>query len=756
MKIDLSRYSRGNPVVPGTYDADVWLNGAWQVRRSVRFGANDATSDATPCLSRADLISFGVALSADTAANDGTCQPLSDYVPGATARFDVSEQRLDIEVPQAALMRHRSGLVPVDQRDAGIPSALLGWRLSLHRSTMGRRSRTTRFLSHEAGINAGSWRVRGAGAWSASRYKRRHVYVERQVEAWRSQWRVGELTVADGAFTPVRMRGMSLASDARMSDDASVAYKPMVRGVARTHARVRVMQGGVLINEVSVPPGPFVIDDLPGLGGGGDLDVTVEEDDGGRTSFRVPFFAMPDLLGEGHTEAAVSAGLARTAMGRNGKVMQGTWRRGFAGHTSLYTGGRYWAGSTSLLLGGAIDTLVGAFAIDFTGSRLASRSPMDRRGHARAWRVRHGRRWQDGTSMWVGLIRERGGTLPGSAITDERIDVALQRDLASGGVISVNLSQWRTRRHLQSRRLASDRSYALAWSRGWRRATFDVSLRHAVDEASAHMAVSIPLGVPSAPSFSLTGHGNRHDGSRLQVGLAGTRGAEGELGYGAYLGQGAKGDRRVGLSASHLSGAGESSVALDRTVSAHAESFSTSGALVVHRHGITRAQRLGEAMALVHAAGAAGARLPTATGVRLDRRGYGVVSNLAPFRRNAVDIDPTGLSLDVGLKSTRQRVAPTAGALVSLPFDTDVGRTALLVAHRPDGSPPAFGADVLDEQGRSVGVVGQAGHIFVRDVTAGAWLTIRWSDLPEGRCVIQVAGDGEAVRGLARLAGECR
>src|SRR6187402_767311 len=151
MKIDLSRYSRGNPVMPGTYDADIWLNGGWQARRSVRFAANDSASDAMPCLSPADLISFGVALSAGAAENDDTCRSPGDHVSGATASFDVSEQRLDIEVPQALLMRHRPGVVPVDQRDAGISSGLLGWRLRLHRSTLGKRSRMARFLAQESG-----------------------------------------------------------------------------------------------------------------------------------------------------------------------------------------------------------------------------------------------------------------------------------------------------------------------------------------------------------------------------------------------------------------------------------------------------------------------------------------------------------------------------------------------------------------------------------------------------------------------------
>jgi outer membrane usher protein len=131
------------------------------------------------------------------------------------------------------------------------------------------------------------------------------------------------------------------------------------------------------------------------------------------------------------------------------------------------------------------------------------------------------------------------------------------------------------------------------------------------------------------------------------------------------------------------------------------------------------------------------------------------VPYLAAFRWNPVEIDPTGLSLDVSLSSTRRRVAPTAGALVLVPFETEVGRTSLLVAHLADGSPPAFGADVLDGQGRSVGVVGQAGNIFVRNVLPGVPLTIRWGDRPADRCVVRPGRDGEASQGLARLTGVC-
>jgi outer membrane usher protein len=767
MKIDLSRYARRNPVMPGTYDADVWLNGEWQVRRGVHFAAADVDSDALPCIPGPMLTSFGVALVSDAGVGDDGCPPLADQVPGATARFDVGEQRLDIEVPQAALVRHRSDRVPSAKRDAGIASGQLAWRLNLHRSTTARRAQMARFLAHEAGINAGHWRVRGAGSWSASRYARHHLYVERQIEAWRAQWRAGEIMVADGAFSPVRLHGMTIASDARMEDDATVGYKPTVRGMARTHARVRVAQAGVVLRELSVPPGPFVIDDLQGLGRGGDLYVTVDEEDGGRTSFRVPFFAMPELLGEGQATLAMSAGRPVEAHTHGGELIQVAWRRGFPRDTTLYTGLRRGDRGGSALVGGAIDTLVGAFGVDFTGTRIAARTPLDRWRQGRTWRVRHGRRWRDGTSMWVSLVRERGSTAPEAggrlhshgdmSAGGDRLDVVLHRELpADRGVLTASASQQRRRRFIRSRRSTSVRSHTLAWTRGWLGATLDVSLRRDAEDASVRIGVSMPLGTAASPPLLTVATDRRRDnGSRLHLGVAGAVGSERGLGYAAFAEQGAGHTRRLGLSASHLSGAGESSLSIDRSGTAHGESFATAGALVFHRHGITRAQRIGEAMALVHAKGAAGARLPSAAGVRLDRRGYGVVPYLAAFRWNAVEIDPTGLSLDVSLASTRRRVAPTAGALVLVPFETDVGRTSLLVARLADGSPPAFGADVLDGQGRSVGVVGQAGNIFVRNVVPGAPLTIRWGDRVADRCVVRARQGGEAARGLTRLTGVC-
>ncbi|MET0936368.1 MAG: FimD/PapC N-terminal domain-containing protein, partial [Luteibacter sp.] len=227
MTIDLSRFSRGNPVMPGVYDADIRLNGEWQDRRSVRFlvAPGRDTDDAFPCIPAQDLAAFGVDV--ETGSPDlGACMPVGERIPNATVRFDVGEQRLDIDVPQSMLVRrHRAG-APVDQWDHGRASAQLGWRADVHRAS-GTHHRASRYVAADAGANVGAWRLREAGAWSGARYRRRHLYMERPMPFAHAHLRLGEFVLADDIFASRRFVGLSVSTDRRMFDDAGSGDAPV-------------------------------------------------------------------------------------------------------------------------------------------------------------------------------------------------------------------------------------------------------------------------------------------------------------------------------------------------------------------------------------------------------------------------------------------------------------------------------------------------------------------------------------------------
>lgn len=73
----------------------------------------------------------------------------------------------------------------------------------------------------------------------------------------------------------------------------------MIRGVALTNARVTVTQNGSRLDETTVAPGAFEIDDQYATGYGGNLLETITEADGSQRSFTVPYASVVQLLRPG-------------------------------------------------------------------------------------------------------------------------------------------------------------------------------------------------------------------------------------------------------------------------------------------------------------------------------------------------------------------------------------------------------------------------------------------------------------------------
>jgi outer membrane usher protein len=768
MTVDLSRFRQGNAVLPGVYDVDLWLNDAWQARRSLRFVEREPGSDAVPCLARAELERAGLAATR-TPGDDDPCAPLGHRIPGARTHLDVAEQRLDVEIPQALLVRRRRGAPPREQWSHGIAAGLLGWRLNMQDASSRGRHRRSLFMADDAGLNIGPWRLRHSGAVTARRYRSTQTFLQHPFDALDAWWRVGDLSLAGDLFEPLRGRGIQLASDARMNSAGTIGYKPVVRGVASSRARLRISQGGTLLKELSVPAGPFVLDDLPASAQGGHLVVDIEEEQGGRRRMRVPYSPMPELLSESEHRFAVAFGRSPSAGRRDAPLVQALWRQGVSHGVTLYAGHRRLRDARWLAAGAAIDTRHGGFSLD--GMQASGRR--GRPGESR-WRGRYGLRWRDDNLFSAGVTHgiTHGGLRRGVPMRsrarisrvrrgrEQRVDMLYQRSLGDhGGALGIGLS------HLSRSGDASASDLALTWSRLWASAALDLSLRRshrhgaASDGASGAMegqvSVSVPLDGATRPAQARFAWRADERGGEWQAGVTGATREDRGWAYTASMATGRATGARFDASASHASGGGDIGMAISRATGASSASLSASGAAVVHAGGMTLAPHLGEAMGLVRARHATGARLAASALGQIDRRGYAVLADLAPYRWNHVDIDPTGLPLGISFATTQARVAPTAGAIVLLPFDTEAHPTVLVAGRMRDGMPLPFGAEVIDGQGRSMGFVGQGGRALVRWDESPLPITVRWSGAGAGRCVLSM----KAVRQQGTLEqheGDCQ
>ena len=788
---DLSRFSRPNAIMPGIYRTELRVNGERQRTEEVRFvqAADGVTTH--PCLSDSLLRSIG--LSADLApagepgvAQADACKAVETRHAGLKASFDVADQSLDITIPQGYLERRPRGYVDPALWDYGVNAGMLGYRFNSYASQSNGYNNRTSYLALDAGLNIGKWRLRQSSSLSfgtaGSHYSAIRAYAQRDVPSLNSQLALGD-TYTDGRqMDSFRIRGISLSSDERMSPSSQGGYAPTVQGVAETNARVVISQRGTQLYQMTVAPGPFVIDDLYATGYGGDLLVEIHEADGRVRSFTVPFSATPNILREGQSRYSVTTGqFNEEQSGDKPWVTQATYARGLTNMMTGYMGAAFANGYSALQLGTAYNTRIGAVSFDVTGARATLSDQGKRSGHS--VQLRYSKNFaKQGTTFALGAYRYSTQGFLGLADTmrlrdaieagygmdtfdriRSRFDVTLNQSIGPrGGAIYANASAqsyWNARRDTKSFSLGYSNSIGpLTLGLNAQRSMVASLDGHSSRDTTYQLSVSMPLGKEvRAPVMSASiGHADAR-GTDGRLGINGTLGEDGLLRYGASASVANGNGSQLNGSLDYRAPSAELSIGASRGSGYHTASVGASGGIVVHPKGVTFAQSLGDTIAVVEAQGAQGARISNATGVKIGKGGFAVVPYLSPYVKNAVNLNPVGASLDVEFGETSQSVVPTLGSVLLLDYASKAGTATLIEATDSNGAPLPFGADVMNTDGTLVGAVGQASMIFLNRADGDSEYVVRWGELVAQQCLMKLPEKVQREKGEAftRLRVSC-
>jgi len=780
--VDVSMFSEGNALPEGTYRVDLYINNEWKGRTSVRFAmiqGNDRV--AQPCFDLALLETLGFDLvNLEQVAHDGMqlgdsiCRPLRELIAGADARYDSNRLRLNVSAPQILLRREARGYVDPSLWDEGITAGLLDYNYNGYRTQGGGfGSDTSHYLSLRAGFNFGAWRLRYHATANRTdaqgfHYYGNSAYVERAIPRWKSRITLGD-TVTDGkVFDSVRFRGVRMDSDERMRPDSQRGFAPVVRGIAQSNARISIRQLGQEIYQTNVPPGPFVIDDLYPTGISGDLLVSITESDGSQHTFTIAYAGTAELVRPGMTDYTLAAGRYDNPSLVNEPVfVMGNLRRGLNNSLTGYTGLLAGEGYAAVSGGLAFNLPIGALATDITFANTRTQLGNFRGSSVRAT-------WAKilpviGTNVTLAsyrysssgyydpsaafMLRDQiaygGGAggigfpgipvLPGTPVgsgaivqTKNRLLVNASQTLPSGwGHLNITASSqdyWT--------RDGRDTQYQIGWNRQIQRASLGLSASRTHNvfrqrwENQYMLNVSLPLGDQGISAH--TNYTYREDGQALNASVSGMAGKERQFGFGVFV----NADERDGI-ATQYSGGGN--VAWDTSRAQLGANFSTSrggnrqygvslnGGMVAFGGGIILTPRIGDTIGIIEAKDAHGARLAgQGDHLRLNRRGHAVTPYLQAYRQNRVTLDPKGLTTDVAIAATTAQVAPTAGAVALLRFETERGYSILLRGRQGDGSYLPFAAAVMDEAGRNVGHIAQGGQALLRVNAIQGALTVRW------------------------------
>ncbi|WP_313369011.1 fimbria/pilus outer membrane usher protein [Achromobacter animicus] len=763
--VDVSQFARSNSAIPGNYRLDVLVNDRWLGRSDVRIGKpSSGNAPLQACFDQAlvdmvgiDLTKIDDALAERLSGNE--CVALAELVKEASAEFDAGEQRLNVTVPQASLVRQGRGYVDPKHWNEGVPAALLNYNTNFYTSRANGKSSTQSFAGLNAGANVGPWRLRHTGnatkgSKSSLQYQSVQTNLRRNITGMKSQLVIGDAFTDGSTFDSVGFRGVQMSSDDRMYPESQRGFAPTLRGIANTNARVQVRQNGNIIYETTVAPGPFIIDDLYATGYGGDLEMVVNEADGRVLVSRVPFSGAVNSLRPGVTRYSVTAGQYRTPQTADRPLMaQATVQHGINNLVTAYGGLTGAQGYAAVMGGAALNTDFGAFGLDVT--QAATRLPKEKNRNGQSVKLSYSKFLAPtNTSLTLGAYRysSRGYLSMADAMElrsrHEQGQGAGQYGTQRGrlqATINQNLPQGYGSVHFTGStqdywdKSGRDTQIQAGYSNNFKKVNYSVSATRQLNvgtqkwDNQVMLNVGIPLGRHQNPVYASTSLQKGSDGSSsVQQSVAGSLGADNAFNYGVSAGRAVSANSpantNIAANASYLTPV--TAVAANASTSSNYTQYGAglSGGVVAYGGGVVMTPASGETVAIVEAKDAAGARVLNSSGVRLDSKGRAIVSTLTPYARNSVELDPKGLPLNVELKATEQHVAPTAGAVVRLSFETEnAGSAALLTVTTPSGEPLPFGADVLDADGKSVGVVAQGGRVLARGLkdTQGI-LTVKW------------------------------
>ncbi|MBH1920752.1 outer membrane usher protein [Serratia surfactantfaciens] len=767
--IDLSQFSRSGYIMPGSYGMVVHLNKSELPEQKIAFYPPDNDpAGSRACVAKALVDQLGLksaAMQSLTWWHQGECLDESS-LKGMVSRGDLATGTLYLSVPQAYLEYSSDDWDPPSRWDEGIPGLLFDYNVNAQ-SRQQQQGGTRGYSvsgNGTAGANLGAWRLRadwqgqvnhqtGSGQSTEKRLDWSRYYAYRAVSALRSRLTLGEDYLDSGIFDSFRFSGASLVSDDNMLPPNLRGYAPEVVGVAKTNAKVTISQQGRVIYETQVAAGPFRIQDINDAVTG-ELDVRVEEQDGGVQAFKVNTASIPYLTRPGSWRFKLAAGKPSDWQHHSRGPLFGTgeFSWGVSNGWSLYGGALLGGDYNALSLGVGRDLMMfGALSFDATQSR--ARLPQrDETLSGGSYRVSYSKTFDelDSQVTFAGYRFSEEDFMSMSEYLDARYYGSRVGNNKEMYTITFNkqfrdwgLSSYLNYSHQTYWDRPSNDRYNLTLS-----SYFDLgeiknlnlslsAYRNRYNDTNddgVYLSLSMPWGNGATLSYNSTVNRNdttnrvgyyqrvdEHNNYQLSAGSA--RHGANLSGYYNHEGDAA----RLSANASYQEGR-YSAVG----VSAQGGATLTPEGGALHRVGMIGGTRL-----LLDTNGVGGVPVRGyGSTVRTNHFGKAVVADVNSYYRNKASIDLDKLGDNAEATRSVVQATLTEGAIGYRQFDVIAGEKAMAIVKLADGSTPPFGATVLNARKQETGIVNDGGSVYLSGVRAGESMTLHWSGAAQ--CQVQL------------------
>jgi outer membrane usher protein len=526
----------------------------------------------------------------------------------------------------------------------------------------------------------------------------------------------------------VRFGGIHWGTNFGLRPDMLTTPLLAASGTAVLPSTVDVFVNNQKVSSENLPPGPFIVDQLPSITGSGDVTLVVRNALGQQQVITQPFYSSASLLAPGLSEYELDFGVARNDYALEsaryaGLAGSATYERGLSSVLTVEAHGEF-LGTQAYAAGADLAAAVGHYGI--VSATLADGGGSGRSGLMSSL----GYSWQ---AKWFNLALSTSVASSGYLqISDASTSAGQfkQRTLAQVGVnlphgTSLQLAyadesfdsepQMKTISAAYSQQLPNQITLSL-------NATRTMSTQSA---SSLYLFVTIPLGARrSLTTGGTLGHGAGAPPDEVNAMLVESP----PLGPGFGYRLGETSDDNYTADGRVQTLAGDLEAMAVRNAGVSGQTAQWSGAATLLDGQVRVARQVNDSFAVVDVAGLPGVPvyIDNQRITETDQSGRALLHDLRPYEINRISIDPLELPLDTEIDSKTMEVAPAYRSGVVLKFPVEKIRAGVFRLKMRDGSVVPVGAQV--EFNGELFPVALNGLVYVTGFDHGSSATATWAN----------------------------
>ncbi|HCH51697.1 MAG TPA: usher protein FimD [Proteus sp.] len=783
---DISRFYIEDKVPEGKQLVDIYVNQIWKGQ----FEINISGEKPNISLDAKDVNKLGLNLSLETKQQIDKDEPIlvDNLAKGVSAKLDINNLRLDVIAPQISVKQSEVGYVDASYWQQGISALILAYNINYYnyKEKNGNKSNNENFFANiNAGVNLGSWQFRDESNYSyyshgKHQWKNNTRYIYKALSKITAGLTIGDFYTPAALFNSISFRGISLSTEMGMLPNSSQGFAPIIRGVAQTNALVSVYQNENLVFQENVPPGEFSFRDIQPTAGGGDLVVVIQEADGRRESFTVPFSAVPDMLKEGVYRYNVMVGESRiNNTDYRPKFAQGEIHYGVNNLVTVYAGGIVSEDYYSALIGSGWNFKFGAISADITH---ASADLQSGKKTGQSFRLAYSK-YMDATLTNLTLAAYRYSTSNYYSFVDSiyshdnyqawkdyQNEIAKQQDnnntvsdldlttfdalrgSRAKNTFTINLNQYLggqrgaiflsgTHRNYWNTQ-GNNREYQLGYSNNYKDIAYNFSVSKLrnydnEDETRYYLNVSVPISFfdkRANINTSIYAADSRYQQSTLS--LSGTAGKDDLMNYTLTTSNQTGGNNLVGANVSYRHPYSTLSASYTEANDYRQGGLGTRGTIVAIPNHIVFSGDTGKTYTIIDAPMANNMMVNGNKATLTNNQGVVLVANTIPYRTNTYTLTNTEKPSNAEMVGNITHVTPYLGAVNYLTIATDQRQTFIIKASLENNESLPFGTEVLNNKKQSIGYVGQSGVLYLKSDTLPSSVYVKLNLAGKKECVI--------------------